>query len=169
MAAVMEIVNSPKQLTLVISPNYKPDNMDVEVKKGSEHIARNEIVGLEIGLSAKDIPEMGIGRILKTKNADLTDKELAYKRAYLKYGRDKPFIDQHAKLQSMIDNNTFPLPEHPCKYCLCGINCAMNEYRRQVIGTNTTPVVLVDEFLEYRKKAIEKRIYSYDDMCVLIK
>lgn len=93
----------------------------------------------------------------------LNDEEKVFKRAYARMIKRDAGPGQHETLETMVTNNTLPLPKHNCKYCMCGNDDTMIcTLLRQTLGVFCTPIVKVDEFLQYRQRAIDnnKELYK---------
>jgi hypothetical protein len=127
-------------------------------------ISRAEKIRVRLGLTSK----ISVSKILSTPMSELTDEEKVFKQEYTKEIRLLPNSKQHQKLQYLIDQDTFPLPVHPCKYCMCGEKVTMSKLTQTVVGCPSSSLVKVDEFRKYRWQAIYKhpevyRIIDYDE------
>lgn len=105
---------------------------------------------------------ISIARVINIPNKDLNDEEKKFKQVYTAEVRQLPTNNQHVKLQKMIDDNTFPLPVHPCKYCLCGVEATMSKLLQLTLKSTATPLVKVKEYLQYRWQAIYKHPEFYE-------
>lgn len=111
--------------------------------------------------------ELGLNNVktwdIQNKTAEnLTAEEQLVKYTYCKELRVLPYAKQQQILQTKIDNGTFPLPKHPCKYCLCGLERTMSQLVKDTIECASTPIVKVKEFLQFRYQAIIKNKDTYN-------
>lgn len=119
----------------------------------SPKISRIEKVRSELGL-----PNVNIYKIQTTTMDKLSEDEIKVKQVYCKEIRSLPYSKQQQKLQDMVDDNTFPLPVHQCKYCLCGNNKTMSEMIKDTLKSASTPLIKVKEYLKYRHIAVTNNV-----------
>ena len=124
----------------------------------SPKISRIEKVRSELGL-----PYVNIAKIQTTTMDKLSADEIKVKQVYCKEIRSLPYSKQQQILQDKIDDGSFPLPVHNCKYCLCNTSETMSKLIQLTLKATSTPLIKVKEFLEYRYRAIEHNLNLYTD------